>query len=88
MCTSSSAVHVEFASSYSTDSFLLVLQRFICVGRVQSPIKSDNGEQLVAASKQLQALNAKEIIERVRKKGIEWQLVPTGGQHFNDEQCE
>jgi hypothetical protein len=42
----------------------------------------------VAASKQLQALNAKEIIERVRKKGKEWQLVPTGGQHFNDEQCE
>ncbi len=72
-----SHVHVHIKFSCACGVCQLLVYRQLSLG---SP---NNGEQLVAASKQLQALDTKEIIERVRKKGIEWQLVPTGGQHFN-----
>ncbi len=31
ICTATSAVHVEFMDTYSTDSFLRALRRFMCV---------------------------------------------------------
>jgi hypothetical protein len=40
-------------------------------------------QQLVAASKQLAAWSFKGVQEWAGKNGIEWHLVPTGGQHFN-----
>jgi hypothetical protein len=36
----------------------------------------------VAAPKKLQARNSREAFTWAGKKGIEWHLVPTGGQHF------
>ncbi len=41
--------------TYSTDSFLMALHRFMCGRGVPSRIRYDRGEQLVAASKQLAA---------------------------------
>jgi hypothetical protein len=36
VCTATSAVHVEFMDTYSTDSFLMAIRRFMCMrGRVQ-----------------------------------------------------
>ncbi len=43
------------------------------------------GEQLVAAAKQVTSWDFKEVIQCAGKKGIEWTLVPTGGQHFNGQ---
>jgi hypothetical protein len=40
---------------------------------------------LVAAAKQVSTWDFKEVIQWARKKGIEWTLVPTGGQHFNGQ---
>jgi uncharacterized membrane protein len=53
VCTTASAVHIEFVDMYSTDSFLMALRRFMCLRGVSSRFQSDRGEQLVAASKQV-----------------------------------
>jgi hypothetical protein len=45
--------------------------------------QSDRGEQLVAAAKQVATWDFKEVVQWAGRKGIEWTLVPTGGQHFN-----
>jgi hypothetical protein len=55
VCSATSAVHIEFMDTYSTNSFLMALRRFMCARGVPSRIQSDRGEKLVAASKQLAA---------------------------------
>jgi hypothetical protein len=54
VCISSSAIHLELAESYSTDSFLQALQRFMCLHGSPHTIISDRGEQLVASAKQVE----------------------------------
>jgi hypothetical protein len=76
---------VEFMDTYSMDSFLMALPRFMCIQRVPSRIQSDREEQLVAASKQVSAWDLEGVRKWARRKGIEWHLVPTGGQHFNGQ---
>jgi hypothetical protein len=85
VCMVTSAMHVEFMDTYSTDSFLMALHRFMCARGVLSRIQSDRGEQLVATSKQIGTWNFEGVREWAGKKGIEWHLVPTGGQHFNGQ---
>ena len=50
MCDSSRAVHADV----STDAFLQALRRFGCMRRWPKRIDSDNGTQLVGATKKLQ----------------------------------
>jgi hypothetical protein len=85
VCTTTSAVHIEFMDTYSTDSFLMALQCFMCLRGTPSRFQSDRGEQLVAAAKQVTSWDFKEVTQWAGKKGIEWILVPTGGQHFNGQ---
>jgi hypothetical protein len=35
VCTTTSAVHVEFVDTYSMDSFLMALHQFMCIRGVQ-----------------------------------------------------
>jgi hypothetical protein len=85
VCTTTSALHVEFMDTYSTDSFLMALRRFMSLRGTPTRFQSDRGEQLVAAAKQVSTWDFKEVIQWAGKKGIEWTLVPTGGQHFNGQ---
>jgi hypothetical protein len=85
VCTTTSALHVEFMDTYSTDSFLLALRRFMSVRGTPTRFQSDRGEQLVAAAKQVATWDFKEVVQWAGRKGIEWTLVPTGGQHFNGQ---
>jgi hypothetical protein len=85
VCTTMSAMHIEFVDTYSTDSFLMALRRFMCIRGVPSRIQSDRGEQLVAASKQVTRWDFDSIMQWAGRRGIEWVLVPTGGQHFNGQ---
>jgi hypothetical protein len=85
ICMATSAVHVEFMGTYSTDNFLMALRWFMCTRGVPSRIQSDRGEQLVATSKQIRAWDFKEIREWAGKRGIHWHLITTGGQHFNGQ---
>jgi hypothetical protein len=71
--------------TYSTDSFLMALRRFMGIRGTPTRFQSERGEQLVAAAKQVSTWDFKEVIQWAGKKGIEWTLVPTGGQHFNGQ---
>jgi hypothetical protein len=77
VCTTTSAVHVEFVEMYSTDSFLMALRRFMCLRGVPSLIQSDRGEKLVAASKQIARWNFNDVMQWAGRKGVVWVLVPT-----------
>jgi hypothetical protein len=57
----------------------------MCLRGTPSQFQSDLGEQLVAAAKQVSSWDFKEVAQWAGKKGIEWILVPTGGQHFNGQ---
>jgi hypothetical protein len=86
ICTTTSAAHIEFADTYfSTDSFLMALRRFMCSKGTPSRFQLDRREQLVAAAKQVSLWNFKEVVQWAGKRGIEWILAPTGGQHFNGQ---
>jgi hypothetical protein len=85
VCTTTSALHVEFMDTYSTDSFLMALRRFMSVRGTPTRFQSDRGEQLVAAAKQVAMWDFTEVVQWAGRRGIEWTLVPTGGQHFNGQ---
>ena len=80
VCFVSRAVYVDISHDYSTDAFLRVLKRFATLRRWPRKIWSDNGSQLVAASKELcnaaKDLNQKEIERYGVKHGLEWEFSP------------
>ncbi len=85
--TDSSAVlaHVEIAETYSTESFLMAMRRFMALYGAPKRFQSDQGPQLVAASKQMATWDWSSVHETAEKVGAEWHVVPTGGQHYNGQ---
>ncbi len=61
------------------------MQRFVCMRGKPTRIQFDRGDQLVAASKQMKESNFSGVQEWAGKNGIEWHLVPTGGQLYNEQ---
>jgi hypothetical protein len=70
VCTTTSALHVEFMDTYSTDSFLMALRRFMSIRGTPTRFQSDRGEQLVAAAKQVATWDFKEVVQWAGRKGI------------------
>jgi hypothetical protein len=73
VCTTTSALHVEFMDTYSTDSFLMALRR--CMGLRGTPTRfeSDRGVQLVAAAKQVSTRDFKEVIQwATGRSALQW----------------
>ncbi len=85
VCTATSLTHVEIAESYSTEAFLLALRRFMALHGAPKRFQSDQGTQLVAASKQVKAWDWSRVRQQADGVGAEWHVVPTGGQHFNGQ---
>ncbi len=85
MCTSTSLAHVEIAETYSTKSFLMAVRRFMALHGAPKRFQSDQGTQLVAASKQLATWDWTAVDELAEREGAEWHIVPTGGQHYNGQ---
>jgi hypothetical protein len=85
VCTATSLVHVEITESYSTDAFLLALRRFMALHGAPKRFQSDQGTQLVAASKQVASWDWTAIHQFADGVGVDWQAVPTGAQHFNGQ---
>ena len=85
VCTSTSLAHVEVAESYSTESFLMAVRRFMALHGAPKRFQSDQGTQLVAASKQLATWDWTAVHEQAERVGAEWHIVPTGGQHYNGQ---
>ena len=75
-CLVTRAVYVDLAESYDTKGFLSVFRRFAMIRGYPQDIYSDQGTQLVAASKELKnvmpVLNLSEIAESSSKYGTNW----------------
>jgi hypothetical protein len=85
VCTASSAIHLELTESYSTDAFLQALRRFMCLHGTPHTIISDRGEQLVAASRQVESWDTSVIQNWLAARKIKWKFAPVGGQHMNGQ---
>lgn len=86
-CLACRAVYVDVSSDYSTDSFLQVLRRFASVRGWPRKVYSDNGIQLVAASKELKDV-VKVLDEATLQRygvahGTDWQFTPADAPWMN-----
>lgn len=86
-CFVSRAVHIDISKDYSTDSFLQVMRRFSSMRGWPCKVHSDNGTQLVAASKELKGVI--EGIDKLQlqrfsvKHGTDWQFTPADAPWMN-----
>ncbi|KAH9593640.1 hypothetical protein MS3_00000508 [Schistosoma haematobium] len=84
-CLQTRAVHIEMTHSLNTDSFIMVLLRFI--GRRGKPadIYSDNGSNFVGAVSELrrfvQQLNQQKIDKELSARQIQWHFNPPSSSH-------
>ena len=85
MCTR--AVHLDLAPDYSTETFLLVLRRFVSLRGYPAKLYSDNGPQLVAADKELKDItknwNWDELLEFGVTEGLQWEFSPANAPWYN-----
>ena len=86
-CLVSRAIHVDISSDYSTDSFLQVLRRFASIRGWPRKVYSDNGTQLVVASKELKNI-VKGLDEAKLKRygvthGTDWNFTPADAPWMN-----
>ena len=75
-CTSSRAVSIWLAVSYSSQAFLDCLKRQVAVYGVPRKVLSDQGSQLTCAAAELKEWGS--FIEGAREAGIEWSFSPAG----------
>ncbi|XP_072043020.1 uncharacterized protein [Amphiura filiformis] len=84
-CLASRAVHLEVATNLDTSSCINTLRRFMSRRGPVKQIHSDNGTNLVGASRELeQALHEldQEVIERFStNQGITWNFNPPAASH-------
>ena len=86
-CMNSRAVHVDIAPDYSTDTFLQLFRRFASIRGWPQSVFSDNGTQLVSASKELKdaitGLDWKQIQQYGHKNGFKWTFSPADAPWYN-----
>ncbi|XP_062567165.1 uncharacterized protein LOC134229426 [Saccostrea cucullata] len=84
-CLASRAVHLEVASSLTTDSYINALRRFIARRGQVKKIRSDNGTNFVGADRELRNSikdwNESQIHEAMLQRNIDWQFNPPAGSH-------
>ena len=85
-CLTVRAVHIEVASSLSTDSFINALRRFISRRGPVRTMRSDNGTNFVGAERELreeiEKMNQDVVHDAMLRRGIEWIFNPPGASHF------
>ncbi|XP_043218671.1 uncharacterized protein LOC122380002 [Amphibalanus amphitrite] len=87
-CLSMRAIHIEVASSLSTDSFICALRRFLARRGPIKQIRSDRGTNFVGAmrelGKELESIveQNKTMQETLLKNRIQWRFNPPGASHF------
>ncbi|XP_015120508.1 uncharacterized protein LOC107043488 [Diachasma alloeum] len=87
VCFTTSAVHIELVSDYSTQGFLASYKRFTARRRICSTITSDCGTNVVGANKALRLLfdaagkEANVIAHSLVKDGTKWMFNPPGAPH-------
>ena len=77
----------SLAIDYSTDSFLMVFRRFVCLHGYPKVIFSDNGSQLVRASQELKSVISNIDWNKVSDfgidKGLTWNFSPPESPWWN-----
>jgi hypothetical protein len=89
ICMTTKAIHLELASSLSTEDFLACFKRFTSRRGLPAHVYSDNGTNFVGAANKLPQLlrdsnaeNTKVILHELAKQGVEWHFNPPKGAHF------
>jgi hypothetical protein len=89
ICMTTKAIHLELASSLSTNDFLQCLKRFTSRRGKPSHIYSDNGTNFIGAANILPQLlrdstseTTQKIVNEMAKEGIQWHFNPPKGAHF------
>ena len=79
-CMSTRAVHIDLASDYSRETFLLVLRRFASLRGYPAKLYSDNGPQLVSANEELRNMTKGRDIKKLEEfgviEGLKWEFTP------------
>ena len=85
-CLSIRAVHLEIASSLSTDSMIMALRRMMARRGKQKSLYSNNGKNFVGANHELrealEELDQEEIQRQLATQKIEWHSIPPGSPHM------
>lgn len=85
-CLSIRAIHIEIASTLTTDSCMMAIQRFICRRGIPLEIYSDNGKNLRGASKELQAalayVDEQALAEKFVSETTNWFFNPPSAPHM------
>ena len=75
-CMASRAIHLEIATSLTTDSFLNAYRRFVCRRRPIQQLRSDQGTNFVGAKNELEAalheMNHNKIQRELLKDNCDW----------------
>jgi hypothetical protein len=90
VCFSTRAMHLEVASSLSSDAFLADLRRFISRRGKPSHIYSDCGTNFVGANRELKEMishlqsqqHNSAIADKLSGEGVTWHFNPPGAPHF------
>jgi len=88
ICLSTSAVHLELVTDYSTEAFLAAYKRFAARRGICSTITSDCGTNFKGADKDprnIFLLSSKEVgklSSLLAEDGTQWKFIPPGTPHF------
>ncbi|XP_046608758.1 uncharacterized protein LOC124299539 [Neodiprion virginianus] len=88
ICFTTSAVHLELVSDYTTEAFIAAYKRFTSRRGICASIASDCGTNLVGADSELRRLLAAsskefaEIANTLASHGTQWRFNPPSAPHF------
>ena len=83
-CAATRAIYLDITDSYSTDSILQAIRKFVSIRGCPSEFISDQGSQLRAAYKDLtKEWNWSEVSDWAANSKIKWTVVPAEGQYQN-----
>ena len=87
VCLATRAIHLEFVSDYSSETFLAAFRRFVSRYGLPSLVRSDNGTTFRGAERELRTAftslrEDKDLASWFVTEGIDWQFIPPNAPHF------
>jgi len=88
VCLSTSAIHIELVTDYSTEAFIAAYKRFVPRRGICATLTSDCGTNFKGADIELRKLflsNSKELGQLsslLSKDGTQWKFIPPATPHF------
>lgn len=91
VCLSTSAIHIELVTDYSTEAFIAAYKRFVSRRGICATLTSDCGTNFKGADIELRKLflsNSKELGQLsslLSKDGTQWKFIPPATPHFGEK---